>query len=224
MITREDFIYALEKLAKEGDIETLKDFYSPELKEEDRKIVENALIDAIRVARRNGKGFVLPILRRDDISDKVLLEAMEACRTVNWQIEPVANILRYKNKSDTVMIQAIEICAENGRISALNEMLNRKDLSDAVMIKLADTLAEKGWGEHVSMFLLGRQDISDAVRKAAKKSIERAERNDNISPKNTVMEYLGKNKLAGDGILSESSEKMRRGPAVGKKERGKIKT
>ena len=224
MIKKEDFVYALGKLAKKGDIEALNDFYSSELDEEDRKLVENALVDAIKAARRNGRGFVLPILRRGDISDKVLLEAMEACRTVNWQIEPVANILRYKNKSDRVMIQAIEICAENGRMSALNETLNRKDLSDAVMIKLADTLAEKGWGNYVSMFLLGRQDISEAVRNAAEKSVERAERNDNKSPKDTVKEYLGKNKLAGDGVLSEISGKMRRGPDDVKKEKGKIKT
>lgn len=224
MIAREDFIYALEKLAKEGDIGTLNDFYSSELKEEDRKVVENALIDAIKAARRKEKAYVLPLLRRDDLSDEILMEAMEACRTVNWQIEPVANILRYKNKSDKIMMQAIEICADSGRISALNETLNRKDLSDAVMIKLADTLAEKGWGSYVSMFLLSRQDISETVRKSAKKSVERAERNDSISPKNAVMEYLGKNKLAGDGVLSETPGKMGRGPAGGKKERGKIRT
>ena len=144
MITKEEFVYALEKLAKKGDIDNLGDCYSTDLDEEDRKLVENALIEAIRVASRKGKGFVLPLLRRDDLSDEILLEAMEACRNIDWQIEPIANILKYKDKSDKVMVTAIEICADNGRISSLTDALKRKDLSDPVMIKLADTLAEKG--------------------------------------------------------------------------------
>jgi len=210
MISKEDFVYALGKLAKEGNISALNDFYSPKLDEGDRELVENALVEAIRTATRNGKGFALPILRRDDISDRILLEAMEACRTVNWQVEPIANILRYKNKSDEVILKAVEICAENNRISVLNDSLNRKDLSDRVVVEIAGALVEQGWQEHVSMFLLSRNDISTYVRNSVEKTIERTKRNEDYSPKGIVKEYFeSKGKmLGGDGVLSERNGKI----------------
>lgn len=205
MTAREDFVYALEKLAKKGDIDTLNDFYSPELAEEDRKFVETALVEAIKTAARKGKGHVLPILRRDDVTDGILLEAMEACRNDCWQVEPIANILREQKKSDEVMLKAVEICGENGRVSALRDALGRKDLSEQVMIKIAVSLAEKGWGSHVSMFLLSRKDVSEKVKEAARNAIERAKIKDAAPPKDAVRQYLEekRNRIGGDGVLSE---------------------
>lgn len=213
MTSKEDFIYALGKLAKEGNTNALNDFYSSGLDGDDRKLVENALVEAIRTASRNGKGFVRSILRRDDISDRVLLEAMEACRTVNWQIEPISDMLRYGNKSDEVMIKAVEVCAENNRISSLREALNRNALNDRVIIEVADALVEKGWDDYVSMFLLSRKDISTYVKNSVEKAIERTKRNEDYSPKGIVEEYLGSKgkRLGGDGTLSERNGKMKGG-------------
>jgi|GEM_PF-5989539 len=214
MVTREDFICALEELAKKPDLERLGECYSPDLDEEDRKLVESVLIEAIGTARRSGEGYVLPLLHRDDLSDEILVEAMEACRTIKWQIEPIANILRYKNKSDKVMLKAVEICAESGRVSSLTDALNRKDLSEPVMTKLINVLAEKGWTSYLSMFLLNRHDVSDSIKKVAEKAIEKAERKETLSAYDAVREYIeGRRKqLGGDGVLSETPKNMRRGP------------
>lgn len=214
MVAREDFICALEELVKKPDLERLGECYSSDLDEEDRKLVEAALIEAIGSARRSGKGYVLPLLRRDDLSDEILVEAMEACRTIQWQIEPIANILRYKNKSDKVMLKAVEICAESGRVSSLTDALNRKDLSEPVMAKLINALAERGWSSYISMFLLNRHDISDSIKKVAERAIEKAERKETLSAYDTVKEYIKgrKKQLGGDGVLSETPKNMRRGP------------
>ena len=118
-------------------------------------------------------------------------------------------MFRERNENDAVMIKAMEICEEHGRLSVLFQMVNKKGLSDPVMIKLADLIAERGWFSYVSR-MLQRTDISDSVREAAEKIIERTERKE-LEPRD---------------VLSEPPKHMRgKGPANGEKGKGKkIKT
>lgn len=222
MVTKEDFVYALEKLAKEGDIKGLSDFYDQDLNEEDKTLVEDALVKGIETCVRNGTGNPARLVNRDDLSDRILLAAMEACRDQNWLSEPLAKMLRERNESDAVMIKAMEICEEHGRLSVLFEMVNKKGLSDPVMIRLAELIEERGWVSYVSR-MLQRTDISDSVREAAEKIMERTERKEQ-HPQDVIKKYLGKNKIAGDGVLSETPKNMRKGPANGEKGKGKIRT
>lgn len=211
MATKEDFVYALEKLAKEGDIDNLARFYNECGCEEDRRLIESALVEAIKTCRRNGKGIVVGFLRSEGFGDEVLLEAMEACRNSLMYMDDVANLLKRKGASDRVMIKAMEICNEKGKLSAILGLVRRKDLSDAVMIKTAAILAERRWSEEVRSNILERRDISDRVKDAVRKIIERAE-GEKHDPLDMIGRYLEKNRTGGDGILSEKPGNMRRSP------------
>lgn len=165
---------------------------------------KDALIEGIKACQRESNGSIIGLFELDDVNDSLILGAMEVLREKSWQIDPIVKMLREKNKSDEVMIRGMEISTEHNKLSILFELENKKGMSDSVMIKLADLLAERGWTSRVQN-LLHRPDISDSVRESIEKILE-------------------KNKLAGDGVLSETPKNMRRGPADGKKEKGKIRT
>lgn len=223
MVSKEDFVYALEKLAKEGNIEKISDFYKQDLNEEDKKLVEDAFVRGIELCLRNRRGNPARLVNREDLSDRILLAAMEACRSQNWLSEPLAKMLRERDESDAVMIKAMEICEEHSRLSVLFEMVNKKRLSDPVMIRLAELIAERGWVSYIHS-MLQRPDVSDSVRETAEKILERTERKEQ-DPLDIIKEYLGKKRIGGDGILSETPRHMRKGPANGEKGKGKkIKT
>jgi hypothetical protein len=219
--TKEDFVYALEKLAKEGDINDLAHFYKACESEEDKKLIESALVRAIKICRRNGKGTAVMFLRSEGFGDDVLLEAIEACRSSPMYRDDIAKLLKRKDASDRVMITAMEICNEKGKLSAILELVRRKDLSDAVMIKTAEILVERRWSDDVRTYILEGPNVSDRVKEAAGKIIERTEREER-NPIDLIGRYLEKNRTGGNGVLSEKPKSMRRSPERNKT-RGKQK-
>lgn len=196
MITKEELI-ELERLAKEGDAD--------------------ALFEGIKSCQRRSTGSVINLFERDDVSDAVILAAMDVCRDDYCLSDYIAHMVREKNKSDEIMIKGMEICERHSKLSVLFDLENKKGLSDPVIIKLADILAERGWISRTRN-LLHRPDISDSVKEKIEKIVERAERNEQDPM------AIAKKCLGGDGVLSEKPRNMRGNGPKQDRTKGKVKT
>ena len=108
------------------------------------------------------------------------------------------------------LIDGIKVCGEKGWISNVADLLKRKGLSDAVLIAGIKVYGEKGRVDVVAD-LLKREGLSRAVRRKGMEVLNVKDKTLNI-----INQYLERNRLAGDGMMVDPTNRLARG-VVGQK-------
>ena len=176
-----EFVAALEKFAEGGRVSYLLGFYKDATHEEDKQLIEGALIHGIGICGDMGQmqSIVSVYTSGKNLSDAILMEIIGACEKNLWD-EVLNSMYLREDISDAVLMRVIGAFEKNHRYGHLHAMSQKEHLSDEVR----EAAAAAAWRVEKTR-LAGFMAAVGGSEKAEAPALSKP-------PQETVREYLRK--------------------------------